>query len=322
MVPDWLLREAKAAIRADGTMAPADLALFTRAIVASPEALVTPSSVQETFQWVKRPDDGIAPGKWYVDGSRLDAEWDLSGMCARYGWAIAAFDEAGALAAAANGRPPAWATGIFGAELWGLLMASVSAEPGAPFRVDCLAVQQGAGRGSTWATAPDRKLARAWGPLAAALDGEPQRVVWMPAHCSHALVGIRTLSDGTPLSAIDVNANALVDRLAKAAARADRAPASQLAAVRTLGCRLTAIARWIGQVTVYAGSFPDPSWSGIGKLKRIRDTDAVTVGTVRHHPPKPVVAPSLFGAACPRWVALRQRIVAKEAARRIAAESG
>lgn len=37
--------------------------------------------------------------------------------------------------------------------------------------------------GGFWAGEPDRMLAKAWAPLAAALD-DPQRVVWMPAHCS------------------------------------------------------------------------------------------------------------------------------------------
>ena len=41
MVPAWLLDDVRRAIRADGTMTSAHLALYTRALVASPEALVT-----------------------------------------------------------------------------------------------------------------------------------------------------------------------------------------------------------------------------------------------------------------------------------------
>ena len=50
--------------------------------------------------------------------------------------------------------------------------------------VDCQAVQLGAQRGIEWATSPSRQLARAWGPLAAVLDGPSENVVWMPAHCA------------------------------------------------------------------------------------------------------------------------------------------
>jgi hypothetical protein len=292
---------------------------FSLAPLLPPEALIAPPQEHETFTWVKQPEDGRALGKWYGDGSRLDAQWDLSGMCARHGWAVAAFND-GLLTAAAHGRPPAWAHGIYGAELWSLLMAAMSAEPGAPFRVDCLAVQQGTLRGVAWATAPDRMLARAWGPLASALDGETDRVAWMPAHCTHAQVGIRTLSDGSLLTEGDVDANAFVDGLAKEAARADRVPAPQRSAVRALGRKLTAIAKWIGQVTVRAGSFPDPSWAGVGKQGTIRDTSAVSTRAFGRKPARivPIVASHPvheFGSACPRWVAVRQRIAAKEAAR-------
>ncbi len=113
-------------------MAPKDLLLYTRALAASPETAVDAAPKDETFQWVKRPVDGCFSGKAYVDGSRIDGERSYAGLCARHGWAFAAFDEAGSLVAAAKGRPPAWAEGIFGAELWGLLMAASSADAWAP----------------------------------------------------------------------------------------------------------------------------------------------------------------------------------------------
>jgi hypothetical protein len=273
LVPAWLLDEVRRAIRADGTMTSANLALYTRALVASPESLVTPTPDGETFEWVKQPADGRTSGTVYVDGSRLDGEWDLAGMCARHGWAMASYGTDGRLEAAAKGRPPTWASGIYGAELWSLLMAARSAGPRAPIRVDCLSVHQGAQRGKQWARAPDRRLARAWGPLVTALGDEPERVVWMPAHCSHEQIGEKKLGNGETLTAMDLEANALVDELAKEAAREGRVPAGQRKAVRRAGERLTAVAKWIGQVTVIAGEFPDPAWQGVGKQNGVRDTE-------------------------------------------------
>eukprot|EP00973_Karenia_brevis_P069317 9637434-Karenia_brevis.AAC.1 len=120
MVPPWLYRKAKAAIRGDGTMDPKDLALYTRGLMPSPGAKIPAQPEGETFHWVKLPADGLAEGTIYVDGPRLDAEWQLGGFCARHGWAMAAVNDQGAITAAARGRPPAWALGIHGAELWGL----------------------------------------------------------------------------------------------------------------------------------------------------------------------------------------------------------
>jgi len=129
MVPSWLLARVQRAVRQDFTMSPADLAMYTRALVASPAASLEPPPAAETFEWVQRPADGLVTGKVYVDGSRVDGEWYFEGMCARHGWAFAAYDDAGKLCAAAKGRPPGWIDGIYGTELWGLWMATSSADP-------------------------------------------------------------------------------------------------------------------------------------------------------------------------------------------------
>jgi hypothetical protein len=241
-VPMWLYTRVKQAIRPDGTMAAADLALYTRALVASPVALLDPLPNTESFEWVQQPSDGVVSGTVYVDGSRIDGDSAFAGLCARQGWAFAAYDEEGALLAAAKGRPPPWADGIFGAELWGLFMATMSADPWAPFRVDCLSVQQGTQKGQVWAAAPERRYARIWAPLNAALDDDPGRVVWMPAHCSKSAVGHKQLGNGEALTALDLAGNAFVDRLAKEAARADRLPQEQRDTVRKLDEIVTNVA--------------------------------------------------------------------------------
>ena len=87
-----------------------------------------------------------------------------------------------------------------------------------------MAVQLGSQHGLGWASAPERRLARAWAPLAASLEDQVDAVVWMPAHCSAKDVGTKRLSDGSLLTEADVQANALVDKLAKAASSHDRFP--------------------------------------------------------------------------------------------------
>ena len=174
--------------------------------------------------------------------------------------------------AAANGRPPAWAAGIYGAELWGLSITVSSTDAWTPLRVDCLSVQLGTQKGITWANAPERCLARVWGPVCAALDDDPQRVVWMPAHCSHEAVGIKRLGNGERLTALDLCGNAHVDKLSKEAARADRLPRECREAVTKLGADLTAIALWIGQATHLANHFPDLRQPSTGKQQRLRDS--------------------------------------------------
>ena len=55
MVPAWLCTQAKEAIRTDGNMAPVDLALYTRALAASPAAALEQQPPDESFELVQQP---------------------------------------------------------------------------------------------------------------------------------------------------------------------------------------------------------------------------------------------------------------------------
>jgi hypothetical protein len=208
-------------------------------------------------------------------------------------------------------------------------MAVSSSDPWAPLRVDCLSVQQGAQQGQEWAGAPELCLARVWAPLSASLDDGPERVVWMPAHCSQQAVGNKQLGNGDWLTSYDVEGNAFVDKLAKEAARADRLPRLQRKAVHELGELVAAIVTWIGQVTRLANCLPDPAWSGVGKQRRLRDSEAVRGRSTLAHSPassrqcrqqgsasssqQPAPSTVLYDlSGHPRWAALRQRIREKE----------
>jgi len=89
----------------------------------------------------------------------------------------------------------------------------------------------------------------------------------MPAHCTGSHIGVRQLSNGDSLAATDLKGNAVVDKLAKEAAGADRLSRQQRKMVSDLSETVAAIARWLGQVTHLANGMPDPAWDGSGKQK-------------------------------------------------------
>ena len=108
----------------------------------------------------------------------------------------------------------------------------------------------------SWATAPCRTFARAWGPIAVSLEGDPARVVWMPAHSTDTSYIGKLLSNGQPVQAHDVAGNALVDTLAKGIASRDSVPREQVRLVRERSARLRDVALWIGRATAYANHCP------------------------------------------------------------------
>jgi hypothetical protein len=276
--PGWILELIGERTQPDGTLDlnSVEVGLLTRAIVRSPAARLDQPPGSESFEWVVRPDPQAVQVEAFVDGSRLDGEHDLCGLCARQGWAIAAYDQNQKLVAAAHGSTPFWAEGIHATELWGLLMATQSFDPGCLLKVDCMAVQTGAKRDERWATSPSRTFARAWGPLCAALADDPGRVVWMPAHCGKEAIGVRQLSNGQLLRRADLTGNDLVDSLAKRAAMRWALPRGQVKFVRTVATRLRQAAMWIGQATAFANHCPMATLAFVpeGEAPRfVRDTD-------------------------------------------------
>ena len=197
-------------------------------------------------------------------------------------------------------------------------MAINIADPFSLLRTDCLAVHDGATKGVEWANSSARVFGRAWGPIAAAFDGDTRRLAWMPAHCSAQQVGTKKLSNGTPMTESDRTGNGLVDRLAKQAASWDQVPKATLEFIVQQNILLSGIARWIGQCGVIANHFPLPREGNNTKQVYIRDSEGVQ-GRI-YQPRKkrkrdeviPVPVPGDL-SLCPRWAALRRRILEKEA---------
>ena len=123
------------------------------------------------------------------------------------------------------------------------------------------------------------------------------------------------------MSLLDLEGNAAVDHLANQIAKRDRAPKEQLREVRRAGERLTAIATWIGQIGAYANEFADPRVVQVpgAKAKLVRDSTGMSPKQqfsrrgVKRKAGAMAVATPLLGdlSQCPRWAALRQRILAK-----------
>ena len=156
----------------------------------------------------------------------------------------------------------------------------------------------------------------------------PEDVVWLPAHCGPASVGVKELSNGQKLTSIDVRCNADVDRWAKQAAASARVDERVCQQVSADFVRLKAIARWLGQVTVLASNVVKPDTEATRKVL-LRDSQAakrmnkpLTRGTKRSLAQIATASESSRGgesidhplAHCPRWQALRRRVLLKASA--------
>ncbi len=210
-----------------------------------------------TFAWVLRPEDGYIEGTVYSDASMLDSTVD---GCQRLGWAFVACDDGGNVVAAAHGVPPRWVTSVTGAEGWALLMAARIAIPGTEFLTDSATTVHALRKGSRWATAARRPLARIWRSLHQVFDtaDHAKHVNWMPAHLSSAAAGTAVRGDGLAVTAIDIAMNDKADHLAKSAAARYRAPAlvrARVGARRDAACDL---ALALGRLTWAANHAPSP----------------------------------------------------------------
>ena len=292
--PQWILRvAARVAARPDVSLDPALFLLLTRGLMPTPAAVIQKQPPDSTFEWVK-PPPAMDPGPCtvYVDGSRLFADRSTFGLTARHGWAFVAVDCTGNRVAEANGSPPHWASGIFGAELWGLHEATAtSSDLEDHFRVDCQAVQRGAGFGGAWAAAPGRRLARAWIPIASRIEGDASRVSWMPAHSTEKTRANKVRSDGRQLSSVDMLTNARADELAKAVPRAHRPPRADVWRIRNNAGRLYDAALWLGRVTALANHLPDLGGAvdARGRIRHVRDSQGLA-SAVRRRPEHPAPA--------------------------------
>ncbi len=159
-------------------------------------------------------------------------------------------------------------------------------------------------------------MGRAWIPLSAAIEGQSNRVKWMPAHCSLKQAFAKACSDGSLLTPTDIRANDVVDAGAKAIARAEKPPLNQFKLVKRESTRLVEAAMWLGRVTALANHFPVEA----DDIKRhIRDSEGMrrkankTVASQSQVPVEQPVAPVPGDMSrCQRWSALRARVLAKE----------
>lgn len=154
------------------------------------------------------------PGTVYSASFRLDGPWVDT---ARNRSSFVVLDDQGQEVAAAGIDPP-WVDDIPGTESQALLQAALRAEPGCMPKVDCRAAVAAVHNRMTWASSDRRVHARIHRLVIQALDGvPPDRVVRMPPLTSPEEVGVRTLSNGEPLTEVDRLGNTRADFLGKAA---------------------------------------------------------------------------------------------------------
>ena len=257
-MPRDMRAEVARARRDDGTFDPSIVLFHTRCLINSPLHLVPKRPLEETFRWLVAPDDGYIVGVVYTDGSLIDGDVDFEGTCARLGWSFLAIDDEGRIVAAACGCPPAWVTTIYGAELWAIIMAARCAFPGGVSELisDCESVVKDIQKGSKWAVAHNRVLARAWAAFWATTDDDqpPFEVVWMPAHTPEHAVGAARLSNGRLLTHCDRDMNAKVDEWAKEVAKSERAPLRVRDLLLNRAATVRAAAVWVAIATEAANA--------------------------------------------------------------------
>jgi hypothetical protein len=321
-VPAMVIEAARKEIAVDGTMQSAENLYYCRAIRPSLQPKVPAQNPYESFQWVVSPPSSFSTAgcSIYIDGSLLFNEAKYCGLAARRGWALAVYNSADELIAAANGRPPHWVQGIHGTELWGLLQSLQLGPIDCQLHTDCMAVLLGAKRGIQWANDPRRTFSRMWGPVASALEDNLDSLVWGPAHCTGSQVAGKKLSNGAPMRQRHRIGNAEVDTRAKEGASADKLPVSTLKWIEAKGDDLVAIALWIGKCTAMANRFRDPRGDPNAKATYLRDSEGLAAtrlqkykaGRKRKAPAIPIQLYDL--SQCPRWQRIRQRILDRAAA--------
>eukprot|EP00973_Karenia_brevis_P034718 4790364-Karenia_brevis.AAC.1 len=147
-------------------------------------------------------------------------------------------------------------------------------------RTDCRSLLDTASGGVARATMANKQLARVWSQIGAAVDGDlaslvaSGALVWMPAHQSISAIGVRTLSNGKELSAVDWRANRLVDSLAKKAAGANRAPSAALNLLDSATHAVKHAATLLGLVTHAANNHKEQVVAPDGKITTIIRRDA------------------------------------------------
>ena len=198
-----------------------------------------------------------------------------------------------------------WLTGsaAAAAETWALAKALILNAFAPQLRPDCQSLLTIAEEGTQRALAANKPLARAWGIIATALDGDvaslirDAKLAWLPAHLLMAAIGERKLFNGTRLTAIDWRANRLVDALAKQAAATRQAPAPVLQVLKSAKAAVRHSAALLGEVTHAANNHKtEVTTVDVSRVtKVIRDAQPRAPGTFRQdvkaaESPKPVAA--------------------------------
>ena len=190
-------------------------------------AKIPPPDEDGCIKWLKNVPGTVNESTldWYIDGSLLDGPQQWT---ARVGAGFAGVAPNGSVIAYGFGIPPRGICTTPGAEAWALGVVIQATASRRSVTTDCDGNRSAIRSGRRWATHATRPFARIWDQIFEALDPDQGTdwIKWMPAHLTRSQFTSNRKSDGQPVSAVDHRANALVDELAKYAARLHRLPAA------------------------------------------------------------------------------------------------
>ena len=184
-----------------------------------------PPPKDELIVWLKDIPSNVDESElsWFIDGSLLDGPLASIG---RVGAGFAAVNLDGLLVAYGYGLPPPGIMTTPGSEAWALAVVVQRTVARKQVITDCMGNRDMLANGRKSATDAARPFASTWARIFDAVEDEPTNdwLVWMNAHSTRANFHLKLKSNGQAISAIEHRGNALVDELAKYAARLNRVP--------------------------------------------------------------------------------------------------
>ena len=189
------------------------------------------------------------------------------------GFGILVVSQSGDLIAYGSGVRTDFVTDSGGAETWGLNTAVSEAMVTSAVNIDSLGLFGLANAGTCPATAASSRNANCWTLICNRLDGDlgelADKLVWIPAHQTAAVIRNRHLSVAKRIAAMDWRANRLVDKLAQreAAAQINSKPAN--AAVKGMTAEVKHGTALLGVVTAASNKCKDTFTLSDGSLKTV-----------------------------------------------------
>ena len=147
-----------------------------------------------------------------------------------------------------------------------MLQAAQLAFPGAcTFTSDCKVIVDSLILGRRKVVGAGSAHARIYALLFTAFDDTPpESILWMPAHQTKGAATVRCKSNGSPLTQVDIEANAEDDRLAKRGVEDHRVPHRVREELKACSENTKRRATWVARATMEANNLRQFPFLGLG----------------------------------------------------------